>query len=113
MNIATRLHAIWSKSTKTPSKRSYEAASKIFRLKNWGLGDRLPTEIDAKTLRKRARHLVNNNPYAHRAVQTMASYVVGGGISPHATYENGKKSADHEALLSRWRETASRLGAAV
>lgn len=75
------------------STRRYEGASKGRRTGGWIASSTGPnTEIlgGLITLRNRSRDLVRNNPYAARAVQAIASNVVGHGIIPQVSQKNKK-----------------------
>ncbi|MBI2603241.1 MAG: phage portal protein [Deltaproteobacteria bacterium] len=88
------------------ARRWYEAASNAERLRDWKpVGDAKSSYL-SKTIRERARDLYRNNPYAHRAVNTFASYAVGKGITPHAFVQRGLKSKAHEEFLKQWADTS-------
>jgi lambda family phage portal protein len=87
-------------------QRSYEGASKSNRLKLWTASDSsVNTEVKggAEELRKRARELRRNNPYAFRAIQVIVSNTVGTGIKP--TIKGNNKRLIKQAQM-KWQEWA-------
>src|SRR5690606_36386635 len=62
---------------------------------------------DARELRARARSLVQNVPYAARALQVLVSAVIGTGITPKAEGRNAEKL---DNLWARWARVADTDG---
>lgn len=83
--------------------RAYEGAS----LKDgWiprrsGAGPNTDHAADAPMLRHRARSLVQNNPYARKALESLVANVVGDGIVPES---RAKRAADRKTLDALWAE---------
>jgi len=65
------------------ASRKYEGASRGRRTEGWvtaGTSANVEIKASIKILRERSRDLVRNNPYATRAIEVLASNVVGSGI---------------------------------
>lgn len=74
-----------SKHEKTSGKRAYEAAAHGPRTEGWFAPDASSTQTVGQalsTLRARSRSLVENNPWASKAVDVLVNNVVGKGIRP-------------------------------
>lgn len=65
---------------------------------------------DAPMLRARARSLVQNNPYAAKALGCLVSNVVGEGIIPHSRAADDKTRAALDALWADWMQQADADG---
>ncbi|MCX8003380.1 MAG: phage portal protein [Burkholderiaceae bacterium] len=113
MNLLDRLIAAWAprlaldraraRAALAGLRRHYDAArtDRRERLRASLLGPNAELAPALATLRARARHFVRNNPYAAAAVELLAAYQVGTGITP--------RSATGDAELDRaadqvWRE---------
>jgi lambda family phage portal protein len=73
---------------------AYEGASKTRRTEGWNaMSTSVNDEISGAlaTLRDRSRDLVRNNPYAKRALRSLANNVVGAGIIPQATHPSASE----------------------
>ncbi|WP_018991295.1 phage portal protein [Aromatoleum toluclasticum] len=85
--------------------RAYEGAS----LKDgWiprraGAGPNADHAADAPMLRHRARSLVQNNPYARKALDSLVANVVGDGIVPES---RAKRASDRKVIDALWAEWA-------
>lgn len=66
-----------------------------------GAGPNADHAADAPMLRHRARSLVQNNPYARKALDSLVANVVGEGIVPES---RAKRAADRKALDALWAE---------
>lgn len=80
-----------------PRRRSYEAASRSRQGERWlGVVRSADAEIynEARTLRDKSRALVRNNPFAAKAVASLASNIVGEGIVPRPV--TGSPSRDRK-----------------
>lgn len=88
--------------------RSYDGASRGRRMTNWQAST---SSANAETisqlmlLRDRSRDLVRNNPWAARAVQVIASNVVGTGILPQAQGRTKTISKRQQTLWEQWGDT--------
>lgn len=94
----------------TDGVRKYEGAAKTDRLKLWNASDSsVNTEVKdgAKLLRKRARDLRRNNPYAARAVQVITSNTVGTGIKPSIHGQNQRLLKTAEMKWKAWAEASN------
>ena len=96
--------------------RKYEGASKTRRTSGWkASSSSAASEIrqSLTTLRNRSRQLVRDNPYAARAVQVVASNVVGKGIFTQIKVDSGQNQRNRfaerrESELSRqWKAWAN------
>lgn len=84
------------------SERGYDAAALGRRANSWGASAssaNKETERDLARMRFRSRDLVRNNPYAKRAIQAMATNVVGTGIRPTP---KGLDDASQKAIKELW-----------
>ncbi len=84
--------------------RAFEGASLSPRMDRWGLASYKDTYKDRKYLRQRARYLVDNNPYAARALATLSSYTIGKGIIPHID-DSAKAISIFERSLKHWADS--------
>lgn len=88
--------------------RTFQGATKGRRGKNWGDyaedDPNLPVNMAIRTLRNRSRALYNNNPYARKAINTIALNVVGKGIRP-APQAQSQRQADR--IKREWRAWAN------
>lgn len=83
--------------------RAYDGAEKGRRTSGWNTtGSSANTEIAAAgpLLRDRSRDLVQNNPYAARALNAMVANLIGGGILPKS--EAGRNAEALTLLFERW-----------
>jgi lambda family phage portal protein len=83
--------------------RGFDAASHGNRTKNWKTSDgsaNMETERAGRTLRNRSRHLSMNNPYAHKAIQSIYTNTIGTGIRPNI---NAKGKNDAKRLKEIWK----------
>jgi lambda family phage portal protein len=65
---------------------------------------------DAPMLRARARALVQNNPYAAKALSCLVSNVIGEGITPSSRASDEKTRAVLDALWQEWSQVADADG---
>ena len=73
----------------------------IWRIRN----TRSPSYHDLAALRRQAWHLYKTNGYAKRAVNVLATYMIGSGITPHAIAKNGKRSQRIDERLKFWADS--------
>lgn len=88
--------------------RGYDGASRGRRMTNWkapSSSASAETIAQLYILRDRSRDLVRNNPWAARAVQVIASNVVGTGILPQAKGKSKAASKRAQALWEQWGDT--------
>ena len=88
--------------------RAFEGASRGRRTANWyAPGSSANTEIypALRTLRNRSRDLVRNNPYAKRAIQAIATNLVGTGIRPSPNATSKQADTRIKKLWKDWAET--------
>lgn len=87
-------------------RQGYDAAGRSHRTSNWTSGTGGPnaeTSTALPLLRARSRELTRNNPWAAKAVSTLAGALVGGGISP--IFATGD-AAENERIAGLWSEWA-------
>ena len=87
--------------TRTFAQLGYEGATKGRRGANWNASNRAPDDLaleSLQTLRNRSRHMVRNHWAATRAVDVLATHIVGAGIIPTCR--------DSEAFAAFLRELA-------
>lgn len=73
-----------------------------------GAGPNADHAADAPMLRHRARSLVQNNPYARKALDSLVANVVGEGITAES---RARKASDRKALDALWAEWAQHCDA--
>lgn len=89
--------------------RKFDAASRGRRTAGWGT---VNTSINTETavalpaLRSRSRDLVNNNPYAKKAIQVIVANTVGTGIQPGISTIRSNGKTRVEATKELWRKWA-------
>jgi lambda family phage portal protein len=90
-------------------QRAYEAASPRdgWRPRRAGASANADHQADAKTLRAKARALVQNVPYIAAALDTLATDTIGTGIMVRAT---GKEQDKINALFAEWAKVADADG---
>lgn len=89
-------------------QRKYEAAAKGRRtsgMPNYDGSQNVETALDLVTLRARSRDMGRNNPWAKKAVASIAANTVGTGIQPSFSSE-GRAKGRLEAIKSAWRNWA-------
>lgn len=92
------------------AQRGYDGAARGRRTAGWLTGSAsAAAEVvpQIATLRTRSRDLVRNNPYAHRAVASIAQNVVGPGIKAQAMAPNKALAKRVEELWRSWAETTA------
>jgi len=65
---------------------------------------------DARMLRHRARSLVQNNPYAAKALNCLVANIVGEGILPTSRAADDKTRANIDALWAEWSSVCDAYG---
>lgn len=105
-HAALRRH--WAR-TLLSNVRAYEGASRAdgWRPRRAGASANADHAADARELRVRARSLVQNVPYAARALHVLVSAVIGTGITPKAEGRNAEKL---DELWARWDRVADADG---
>lgn len=84
--------------------RSFEGASRTGRTRGWNTAGQVatsPNELDLATLRARSRSLTRNNGWAKQALRVVTNNVVGTGIVPRLTGDQGRRQ-QVEALWKAW-----------
>lgn len=89
--------------------RAYEGASRAdgWRPRRSGASANADHAADGRELRVRARSLVQNVPYAARALHVLVSAVIGTGITPKA---EGRHAARLDKLWKQWADVADADG---
>lgn len=96
-----------SKAARAPKRRRYEGASKGKRLSGWKTNSSDANTVVGASLvelRNRSRDLRRNNPYAAKAIQVIASNVVGTGIVTQ--FRDSGEREDADILESHWADWA-------
>jgi capsid protein len=97
------LKKLFSRATK-PLARAYEGATTGRRLGNWGLGSAGPNNAlsgSLSQLRSRSRDLVRNNPWVANGFRSLASNLVGCGITPRWILDDAELK---KSIQQKWFE---------
>jgi lambda family phage portal protein len=102
-----RLQKRFAKNEAEKLIRSYDAASKGRRTKDWKAPNTSATaeiHIALQTLRNRAREMERNNPYAESAIDKIATNIVGTGIIPTPLISSRPQEKKIKQLWTDWAE---------
>lgn len=92
-------------------KRYYEGASYSKDSRNWNLvthtSANVENRIAGQILSNRARSLIQNSPYAHRALHCIVNNTVGSGIIPQIRCEDEDKRLEILKYWKEWAETSA------
>lgn len=90
--------------------RRYDVAQRGRRtngLPKWDGSANNETALDLTALRAASRHMVRNNPYAKKAIQSIVANTVGTGIQPSPTSSYKNRTARVKQLWKKWAETTA------
>jgi len=93
------------------SSRKFEAAARGRRANGWPIYDgsaNSETYGVLPTLRARARHMVQNNAYAQKAIKAITNNTVGAGIIPQPVSVSGSNKAKLKKIKAKWKQWADK-----